>query len=101
MLDHSLEIGKCAAEPALSDIKLPAIPSGFLHRLLRLLFGANEQNAAAFENRVGQKVTRRFQSGERFAQVNDVDPVAGIEDEWFHLGVPSLGLMSKMDARFQ
>src|SRR5439155_11372997 len=38
---------------------------------------------------------------EGLAQVNDVDTMAGIEDEFLHLGVPAPGLMPKVDARFQ
>jgi hypothetical protein len=30
-----------------------------------------------------------------------LNPVARVEDEGLHLGVPTLGLMSKMDAGFQ
>jgi hypothetical protein len=35
---------------------------------------------------------------ERLAQVDDVDPITGIEDERLHLGVPPFGLVSEMDA---
>jgi hypothetical protein len=37
----------------------------------------------------------------RFAQVDDVDAVARVEDEGLHLGIPTLGLVSKVDACFQ
>ena len=30
-----------------------------------------------------------------------MDPIAGFEDELLHLGVPTLGLMSEMNARLQ
>ncbi len=41
------EIGQCAAEPALVDIKLAASQRRFLDRFLRLLLAADEQNLAA------------------------------------------------------
>jgi hypothetical protein len=36
--------------------------------------------------------------GERLAQVNDVNAVARVKDERFHLRVPAPRLVSKMDA---
>ena len=48
-----------------------------------------------------EKIARRFQLRERLAQVNDMNPVARVEDEGLHLGIPTLRLMSEMDARFQ
>jgi hypothetical protein len=38
---------------------------------------------------------------ERLAQVDDVDPVARVEDELLHLWVPTLRLVSEMNTRFQ
>jgi hypothetical protein len=38
---------------------------------------------------------------QRFAQVNDVDAVARVKDERFHLGVPPLGLVSKVNTCIQ
>jgi hypothetical protein len=35
---------------------------------------------------------------ERLAEVDDVNAVTRIEDEGLHLGVPTLRLMSEMDA---
>ena len=34
-------------------------------------------------------------------EIDDVDPVALTEDETLHLGIPTTGLMSEMDAGFQ
>jgi hypothetical protein len=34
-------------------------------------------------------------------QVYDINPVASAKDKGFHLGVPSAGLMTEMDSRFQ
>ena len=49
----------------------------------------------------GQKVARGFELRERLAEVNDVNAVARVEDERLHLGIPTLRLVSEMDARFQ
>ena len=90
-----------AAEPALGDKKLAAFLRRILDALLRLLFGADEHHLAAFANGLGQKVARGFELRERLAEVNDVNAVARIEDERLHLGIPTLRLVSEMDARFQ
>jgi hypothetical protein len=47
------------------------------------------------------KIARGFELRERLAEVNDVNAVARVEDERLHLGVPTLRLVSEMDARFQ
>ena len=48
-----------------------------------------------------QEVAGGFQLGEGFAQVDDMNAVAGIEDEGLHLGIPAPGLMAEMDAGVQ
>ena len=50
---------------------------------------------------VGEEIASRFQLAEGLAEVDDVDAIAGIEDERLHLGIPTLGLVSEMNARFQ
>ncbi len=66
-----------------------------------MLLGADKQNFAAFADGVGKKAARGFQLVKRLAQVNDVNTIAGIEDERLHLGVPPFGLVSEMDARIE
>jgi hypothetical protein len=68
---------------------------------LRLFLRADEQHLAAFADREGEVVARGFELREAFAEVNDVNPVAGVEDELLHLGIPTTRLMSEMDACFQ
>jgi hypothetical protein len=77
---------------------LAAFLRSFLDALLRLFLGADEQNFAAFADRCGEKIARGFELRERFAQINDVDAVARVEDERLHLGIPTLRLMAEMDA---
>ena len=92
------KIGECAAQPAFSDIELAAFPGRFLDGLLGLLLGADKKNFSALAHGGTQEVTGRFQLIERFAEVNDMDAIAGIEDERLHLRIPTFGLMSEMDA---
>jgi len=96
-----LKIGQCAAQPAFGHKHLSASLCRFLDRFLRLLFGADEQNFAAFGDRFAEEFTGFIQLIERFAQVNDVDAVTGIENEAFHLWVPAFGLMAKVNTRFK
>ena len=94
-------IGQRAAEPAFDDEKLPALLRGFLDALLRLLFGADENDLAAPADGGGEKFRRGFELREGFREVNDVNAVARVEDEGLHLGVPALGLVAEMNARIQ
>ena len=96
-----VEIGHRAAQPAFGDIKLAAFLGGFLDALLRLLLGADKQDFPAPANRRRQKLARGFELHDRLAQVDDMDAIARVEDERLHLGIPTLGLMSEMDAAFQ
>jgi hypothetical protein len=68
---------------------------------LGLLLGADEQDFPALTHGLEQEHARGFQLRDRLAQVDDVDPVAGLEDERLHLGVPTTGLVSEMDTRFE
>ena len=74
---------------------------GFLHGFLRLLLGADEENLSALAAGGGEKFTSSLELREGLAQVDDVDPVARFEDELLHLGIPTLGLVSEMNTRFQ
>src|SRR4030095_1039273 len=71
--------------PQDSAASLPACCACFLVPTKRtrphLPSGGHEKTAGGFELR------------QCLAEVDDVDPVAGIEDELLHLGVPTLGLM--------
>jgi hypothetical protein len=69
--------------------------------LLRLFLGAYKNHLAAFAHRSGQEVARRFQLRERFAEVNDVNAVARVEDERLHFGIPTPRLVSEVDTGFQ
>ena len=56
---------------------------------------------SAFGDGLGREIAGRFQLRQRLAQVDDVNAVAGIEDELLHLGVPTFGLVSEMNTCFQ
>jgi hypothetical protein len=48
-----------------------------------------------------QEVAGGFQLNEGLAEVDDVNAIAGVEDEGLHLGIPAPGLMAEMDAGVQ
>jgi hypothetical protein len=74
---------------------------GFLDSFLGLFFGSHEENVSALADGFEEKIASGLKLGRGFAQVDDVNPVAGIEDELLHLGVPTFGLVAKMDTGFQ
>src|SRR5207245_4593122 len=78
-----------------------ALRRRFFERLLRLFFGPDEQHPPTLGDRFVKKTTSGFELTEGLAQVDDVNAVPGIEDEFLHLGVPPFGLMSEVDPCFQ
>src|SRR5205085_5803023 len=73
----------------------------FRDGILRLALGADEQDGAPFRRRLLHELRRVFEHLERLLQVNDVNAVALAEDVFLHLGVPALGLVPEVDARFE
>jgi hypothetical protein len=58
-------------------------------------------HALALADRGRQEVAGGFKLSEGFAEVDNVDAIAGIEDERLHLGIPPFGLVSEVDASIQ
>jgi hypothetical protein len=87
-----------AAQPSLRHIILTAFLGGFLHCLLGLLFRPDKQDFVPLPNRCRHEITRSFELIQRFAQVNDMDAIASVEDEGLHLGIPTFRLVTKMNA---
>ena len=61
----------------------------------------DKEHAAALAHDAVEEIASGFQLGERLAQVNDMNPVARVEDERFHLGIPTPCLVSEVDAGIQ
>src|SRR5262249_10569397 len=98
---NGLQVGESATQPTFGNEHLAASLGCIFDRFLRLLFSADEKNFAPLANRFGEKITSFLQPGERFAQVNDVYAVACVKNEPLHFWVPTLGLMTKVNTRFQ
>jgi hypothetical protein len=61
----------------------------------------DKQNAAALGGGVADRFQSLVQHRHALGEVDDVDVVAGTEDEITHLRVPTVGLMAEVNASFQ
>jgi hypothetical protein len=59
------------------------------------------QDSPAVRGSILYKLARVFKHLERFLQVDDVNAVAFPKDVLFHLRVPALGLVAKVDTRLK
>ncbi len=73
----------------------------FGNRFLRLTLGADEQHAAALGNDVTDRLQSRVQHRDGLRQIDDVNTVTFTIDELAHAGVPTLGLVTVVNASFQ
>src|ERR1700674_5630239 len=96
-----LPVRQRAAEPAGVDVILRRALGRIGDRILRLAFGPDEQNAPAAGDRFADRLQGAVKHRHRLGEVDDVDIVAGPEDELRHLRVPAVGLMAEMHASFQ
>ena len=90
-------IGEGAAEPAFTHIVGAAVDRRLAQALLSLALGTDHQDFAAVHYDLVEILAGLFQMGHRRAQVEDVYAVAGTVDVWFHLRIPTFGLVSVMD----
>src|SRR5438876_320111 len=100
-LANSREVGQRAAEPALIYIKLAASHCGLFYRFLRLLLTTDKQNFAAATRDFLEKFRGPPKLQDGLIQIDDINLVALFEDERLHLRIPTLRLVSKMNASFQ
>lgn len=82
------------------DIKLTAGVCSFTDGFLSLALATHEEDALTLAGEVGQEFSSGVDLLDRFLDVEDVDLVAGIQDEWLHLWVPTLGLVTEVDSGF-
>ena len=100
-LGHGLEVGEHAAEPTLVDVRHAALLGVTLDRILSLLLGADEQDSAATGHGVAHVGVGRLDTREGLIEVDDVDAGTLAIDETLHLGVPTAGLVTEVDASVQ
>src|SRR5690606_31859639 len=95
------EVRQHAAQPTLGHVECTATLRLLLDDRPQLPLRADEQHAFALERQLPGRLLRLSEKLERLLQVNDVDPVALREDVPPHLRVPTAGLVSEMDTRFE
>ena len=98
---NRLPVRQHAAEPARVDVILRRPFRGVGDRVLGLPLGADEQHAAALRDRIGNGLQRLMQQRHRLGEVDDMDIVAGAEDERRHFRVPAVRLVAEMSPRFE
>ena len=98
---HGLEVGHHAAQPTSVDIELTAAGGLLTDGFLGLLLGAHEQQGLAALRQGADEVIGLLQLADGLLQVHDIDAVALRVDIGSHLGVPTAGLVTEVDARLQ
>ena len=73
----------------------------FVNRIAGLLLGADKKDRLAICNSIGNKIISIPEHADGFLKINNIDTVSCPEDILLHLGVPSLGLVTKMDSCFK
>src|SRR5215831_19555928 len=73
----------------------------FSNSFLGLFLCAHEQDGSTICGYLLNKLVRFIQACYRLLQVNNMDAIAIHKDEWSHLGVPTTGLMPKVNTSFK
>ncbi len=95
---NSLEVGKSTAEPSLVHKVHTASRSLFLDRFLSLFFRSDEENALAACRNLSDESVRFLYEIDADLKVDDVDVVSCRIDVLAHLRIPSLGLVTEVNA---
>ena len=98
---HGLEVGHHAAQPPGIHIELAATGGLLADGLLCLLLGAHEQQGLAALRQLTDEAVCLLQLADGLLQVHNIDAVALRINIGSHLGVPTAGLVTEMDAGFQ
>src|SRR5918995_786738 len=96
-----LPVGDHAAQPAVVDVVLAAALGRIGDALGGGGLGADEQHAAAVGHDLADLQQRLLQQRDGLGEIDDMDPVAHPEQVRLHLGVPTPGVVTEMDTRFQ
>ena len=89
------------AEPTVGDVGLTSTLGLSDDGLLSLLLGADEEDLAALGSGLGQEAVSLVGLDDGALQVEDVDAVALAEDVGLHLGAPTTGLVTEVNASLQ
>src|SRR5450631_3198446 len=98
---HRLEVGKHPAEPPVVDIGHAGALRFFRDDFPRLALGADKQDSAAVGGQLADVLQRLLVHLHHLFEVDDVNLVAGAEDEIRHLRVPVPCLVAEMHSGLQ
>ena len=98
---HGAEVGEHTAQPSCVDVVLTNALGLFLDGVLRLLLGADEQDAFAVGCQLTDEGISLFQLLHGLLKIDDVDAVALGVDVGCHFRIPAAGLMTEVHAGFQ
>ncbi len=99
-LADGFEVGEGATEPAVIHVELAAGFSCLADGFLGLALAADEEHALAFAGEFRQEIGSDIDLFDGLLDVEDVDLIAGIEDEGLHLRIPAFGLVTEVDTSF-
>ena len=98
---NGLEIGEGSPQPPLVDVPHSAAFGFGLNNFLGLLLGADKEDFAAISSYLHHGPISLVEQSQGLLEVYDVDAVALSENVALHAGIPSAGLMPKMDTGLQ
>jgi hypothetical protein len=82
------------------DIILAAGFSGLADGFLGLAFAADEEDVFLLAGELAEELGGVVNLIDGLLDVEDVDLVAGLQDEGLHLGIPAAGLVTEVDSGF-
>ena len=98
---HGFQIRQHAAEPTVRHVRQVMGLGHLADAGLGLLLGAHQQQLAAAADGVANEIIGGLELLGGLREVDDVHPVVRPKNVGLHLGVPTAGLVSKMDTRFK
>ncbi len=100
-LAHGIPVCQHAAQPTDGDVRHPTAFCFILDSFNSLSFSPHEQYRPAICNILTDQVIRTIHCLYSLLKINNMDPIAFCKNIWFHLGVPTMCPVTKMDAAFQ
>ena len=98
---NSLEVGQHAPQPPLVDEEHARALRFFVEDVGGLRLRSHEEQRFSRRNGVPYEGIGRFEALNRLLKIDDVNAVPFPEDVALHFGIPAIGLVAKMYARFK
>ena len=95
------KVCQCSTKPSLVDVIHSATGCFFGNQLLRLFFCRHKKDLLACPSQFPDNFFSFLETNQGFLQINNIYPAPRPINIGFHLGVPAIGLMPKMDPGLQ